>query len=206
MLERCADLFKFKKGIDYIDSREKKILDKSGALAGLLVLSVPLSCILLVKYFEDGEFPIFIQERIGRDGKAFNIYKIRSMKNGKESDDIRVTWLGKKIRKSHFDEVLQFVNVLKGEMSLVGVRPHTGRSFKPNHRVSLKRLVDMCCDYTDQKPGVTGIKQILTESGYHQDYKMYHPNAFYLREANLLLDIKVIFRTFDKAIKDYKEK
>jgi exopolysaccharide biosynthesis polyprenyl glycosylphosphotransferase len=187
----------------------------------VLVFGFPFHLLVagLIKLTSDGPV-LFAQERVGRDGKAFQMYKFRTMlcgnndelhrnfardfingktnggngNNGNRSnrnvfkivDDPRVTSIGKFLRKTSLDELPQFINVLKGEMSLVGPRP------------PLKYELDHYKEWHKQrlsvKPGLTGLWQVSGRSTVPFD-EMVELDIFYIENWSLLLDIKIILRT-----------
>ncbi|MBO4877006.1 MAG: sugar transferase [Ruminococcus sp.] len=120
----------------------KRVFDIIASLAAIIVLLIPMLVIMLLIYLEDRANPLFVQERLTKDGKIFKMYKLRSMcpdaekrfgevSKGNQSDglafksdsDSRITRIGGFIRKTSIDELPQFFNVLKGDMSLIGPRP-----------------------------------------------------------------------------------
>ena len=117
------------------DARLKRALDMLGAVVGLLLLAPALALVTLAILLEDGPPALFRQERIGRDGARFEIFKFRSMRvrppgSGPlitSAGDPRVTRTGRLIRRMKLDELPQLINVLRGEMSLVGPRPEVPR-------------------------------------------------------------------------------
>ena len=150
---------------------------------------------------------IFSQKREGLDGSQFTCYKFRSMKINKMSDkvhatenDVRVTKMGSFIRKTSIDELPQFFNVLKGEMSVVGPRPHL-----PSLSLEYQKEVD---DYLRRhvvKPGITGLAQV---SGYRGEIKMKSDiknrvrlDIFYIGNWSFLLDIKIVLMTIFNVFK-----
>ena len=176
------------------------------SLIGLIILT-PLFLIvgILIRLESKGSI-IFSQERIGKDGNVFKMYKFRSMvvnaeelkgklchKNEmsgpmfKIKDDPRVTKIGKFIRKTSIDELPQLFNVLKGDMSLVGPRPSLPKEVEKFDNWMMTRL--------EVKPGLTcywqvsGRNDIDFEDWMKLDIK-------YVRERNTLVDIKLIFKTF----------
>ena len=146
--------------------------------------------------------PIFYNApRLGRKGKIFKLYKLRSMKvnapnivnadgstyNGE--NDPRVTKIGKFIRKTSIDELPQFFNVLKGDMSFIGPRAHLTTSYKGYDQldeVRKKRL--------DVRPGITGYNQAYFRNSVSSDEKMKN-DVYYVEHISLWLDIKVLFKT-----------
>ncbi|VYU30594.1 exopolysaccharide biosynthesis polyprenyl glycosylphosphotransferase [Clostridium tertium] len=184
----------------------KRTLDIMGSLCGLILLSPVIMIIsILIKLESNG--PIFFsQKRVGLNGKEFNMYKFRSMvvnaeelkeklksKNEmsgpmfKIKDDPRITKVGKFIRKTSIDELPQLVNVLKGEMSLVGPRPSLPNEVKEFESWMLRRL--------DVKPGITCYWQVMGRNNIDFENWM-KLDIKYVNERNFWLDIKLIFKTF----------
>ena len=161
---------------------------------------------ILIKIESKGP-AIFSQKREGLDGKRFICYKFRSMKINKMSDkthtsanDDRVTKLGSFMRKTSIDELPQFFNVLRGEMSVVGPRPHL-----PSLSIEYQKDVD---DYLRRhivKPGITGLAQV---SGYRGEIKKKSDiknrvrlDIFYIENWSFLLDVKIILMTIFNVLK-----
>jgi len=161
---------------------------------------------ILIKIESKGP-AIFSQKREGLDGKKFVCYKFRSMKINKMSDrihtsanDDRVTKLGSFMRKTSIDELPQFFNVLRGEMSVVGPRPHL-----PSLSIEYQKDVD---DYLRRhivKPGITGLAQV---SGYRGEIKKKSDiknrvrlDIFYIENWSFLLDVKIILMTIFNVLK-----
>ena len=184
----------------------KRSLDIIGSLIGLVLLS-PIFFIVSVLIKIESNGPIlFMQKRVGLNGKEFNMYKFRSMvvnaeelkeklKNKNEmsgpmfkiKDDPRITKVGKFIRKTSIDELPQLVNGLKGEMSLVGPRPSLPNEVREFEKWMLRRL--------DVKPGITCFWQVMGRNkiGFEDWMKL---DIKYVNERGFWLDIKLIFKTF----------
>ncbi|HGG0416868.1 TPA: sugar transferase [Clostridium sporogenes] len=183
----------------------KKIIDLLGSIIGLILLS-PILIITAIAIKLDSKGPVFfIQERVGKNEQAFNMYKFRSMvidaeerlyklkdKNEmsgpmfKMKDDPRITKIGRFIRKTSIDELPQLFNVLKGEMSLVGPRPN------------LPREVIKFTDYQKNKflakPGLTCYWQVMGRNNI--DFEDWiELDIKYIRKRNTWEDIKLIFKT-----------
>lgn len=141
----------------------KRLMDLAGALLGLVVSLVPMGLIALLILCCSGPPVLYRQERLGKEGIPFTIYKFRTMRSDAEQDgpqwaepdDSRATGIGRLLRASHLDELPQFVNVLRGEMSLVGPRPE---------RACFYRLFDETIDGFRNRlcvrPGMTGWAQV----------------------------------------------
>ncbi len=146
---------------------------------------------------------LFKQKRIGKDGKSFNIYKIRSLKEITEvkssttpKNDLRLTKFGRLIRKTKIDETPQLINVLKGDMSLVGPRPTVKEDYdKMDERQKKRMLV---------RPGMTGLTQINGNDSLYWPERIEYDLA-YIKNYSFLLDIKILLKTFYLIIKNEVE-
>ncbi len=184
----------------------KTALDRSLALALLLFLIVPLIAIaVLVRLDSSG--PIFYrQERVGRDGRPFHIWKFRSMRVGAESElsmlaelneqdgplfkirnDPRVTRVGARLRRNSLDELPQLFNVLFGSMSLVGPRPPLASEVEQYADHVRRRLL--------VKPGMTGLWQVSGRNDLEWEEAV-RLDLYYVENWSVLLDIMILWRTF----------
>ena len=152
----------------------------------------------------------FVQERSGRDNKPFMCYKFRSMKVNNDSDkkqatrdDNRITPIGKFIRRTSLDELPQFFNVLLGNMSVVGPRPHMIK-----HTEEYSKLIDTFMVRHFLKPGITGWAQIQGLRGETKNTEdmlaRVEADVWYLENWSFLLDMKIVLLTFFGAIKGDK--
>lgn len=183
----------------------KRFLDFTIALMGLLVLwPVLLIVAVIIKLTSPGPV-IFKQKRIGLDGKVFEIYKFRSMVVGAESQgsgvysgkgDARVTGIGKIIRATSIDELPQFINILKGEMSFVGPRPPL-----TYHPWDYSEYSEFQLRMFEVRPGITGWAQINGRKDVEWN-KRIELNVWYVDNMSLWLDIKIIITTFLKVLKN----
>ena len=160
-----------------------------------LLCSLPITIISAIFILiEDGLPLFFLQERVGKDGKIFTMYKFRSMynpvkkyaKSPSVNDDKRITKIGKIIREKKIDEIPQFINVLKGEMSIVGPRPEMKFIVDEYNEFELLRL--------KQIPGVTGEWQLSN----CRNYPIHHNVDFdlnYLIKRSIINDMKIILKT-----------
>ena len=195
--------------LDDVGNRiKKRVLDVAvSLLVVIFVLSwlVPLLGILI--YLESKGPIFFSQLRSGKNNKTFFCHKFRSMRVNKDSDvkqatknDNRVTRLGKFIRKTSIDEFPQFFNVLKGEMSLVGPRPHMVK-----HTSDYSKIVDQYMIRQFLKPGITGWAQINGYRGEITDdsqiINRVNDDLWYLENWNIWLDIRIMFLTVYKIFK-----
>lgn len=167
-------------------------------LISLIVLipffPVWLAVALLIKATSPGPV-FFLQDRPGQDRKIFKVYKFRSMRLGSEKmvkgvevmgDDARVTAVGRFIRRTKIDEIPQCLNVLRGEMSLIGPRPERIASLADYDEEISKRL--------DMRPGMTGLAQI-SGNIYIPLAERYRLDVYYVEHFSLWLDIRILLRT-----------
>src|SRR6185437_9050990 len=149
-------------------SRMKRLIDIVGSSIGLLILLPFLAVVALAIVLESRGPVFFRQRRSGIDGRIFTIYKFRSMNVMEDGADVmqakrgdnRVTFVGRFLRRSSIDELPQLINVLKGEMSLVGPRPHAVA-----HDQYYTQMVPNYHLRFQTKPGITGLAQIII--GHH---------------------------------------
>ncbi len=176
----------------------KRLIDISIALGTLILLSPLLVIItLLLKYVNNGK-AFFFQERPGKDEKPIYIIKFKSMNDKKDAagnllpDNQRLTKLGAFIRKFSFDELPQLINVLKGDMSLVGPRPLLYKYIPLYSEEQKKRHL--------VKPGITGWAQINGRNAISWTEK-FSLDVYYQQHISFALDIKILFLTVLKVLK-----
>jgi len=180
----------------------KILLDKILSLVFITILSPVLLICLILIYLEDGYPLIFFQDRTGWDGRRFRIFKLRTLKNIKfdktqqvQKNDERLLQVGKFIRKYSIDEVPQFFNVLLGDMSIVGPRPHM-----VEHDIFYSKIFKEFLKRHKTNPGLTGWAQIngLRGATPNQEFmrKRMEYDLWYLNNWNPLLDIIIILKTF----------
>jgi len=168
----------------------KRFFDIITSLIGLIIFTPLLILISITIFLFDGFPIIFVQPRLGRNKIFFNIIKFRTMKIGdsksSEEDEIRQTLLGRLLRKTSLDELPVLINVLKGEMSLVGPRP------------LLIKYSERFNSFQDRRhevlPGITGLAQIKGRNQISWEEK-FNYDIQYIDEHNFLLDIKILFKT-----------
>jgi lipopolysaccharide/colanic/teichoic acid biosynthesis glycosyltransferase len=187
--------------------RWKSLLDRTAALL-LMIPAIPLISFLAILIRLTSRGPgIYSQERVGKNGKVFTMYKLRSMRSDAEAktgpvwstlgSDCRVTRLGYWLRKLHFDELPQLFNVLCGEMSLIGPRPE-----RPEF---VKVLADSIPGYMDRlrvAPGITGLAQINLppDTDLNSVRRKLVLDLEYLRTASFLLDLRMFICTLFRLI------
>ncbi len=175
----------------------KYILDVMFSLIGLIVLMPVILIFSILIVLESPGSPFYLQERLGMNGKKFKVIKLRSMRNDAEKNgakwaeknDPRVTKIGLFIRKTRIDELPQLINILKGDMSLVGPRPE-----RPMFTEKFEKEIPGFKRRLEVKPGLTGWAQI--NGGYEitpeEKLKL---DIQYINNSSLLLDLKIVVKT-----------
>ena len=179
----------------------KRGIDFSLALIGLIILS-PILLIVAIAIKLESEGPvIFKQKRIGKNGKVFDIYKFRSMcvdaeKGGvyEKKGDSRVTKVGRIIRATSVDELPQFVNIIKGDMAIIGFRPPLTYHPWPWEEYTEEQL-----EMFSVRPGVTGWAQVNGRKDVEW-HKRIELNVWYAKNISFMLDIKIFFMTIFKVL------
>lgn len=204
-------------GINRVYLLVKRVSDFLLSLIGICLTFLPMCIVAISIRIESPGAAIYTQMRIGKNGKPFRIYKFRSMyenademiadftpeqkeeweANCKLNDDPRITKIGKFLRKSSLDELPQLLNILKGELSIVGPRPVTAEEVE---RYGNER--DLFLSVT---PGLTGYWQAYARSTctYEQRIQM---ELHYAKNANLWWDIKIIFATVGAVLRGHGAK
>ncbi len=187
-------------------SMVKRSLDILVSLTGLVV-SFPLMTLLAVAIKATSRGPIFFkQTRVGMRGKIFNMYKFRTMLQDAEAksgpvwakeNDPRVTQIGTFLRKTHLDELPQFINVLRGEMSLVGPRPE-----RPYFVQEFRKVIPHYDRRLFAKPGITGLAQIKRryDETIHDVKKKVRYDVLYIRKMCPVLDMMVLAMTVKAVV------
>lgn len=193
----------------------KRLFDILIGLIGCLFL-LPLALLIKIAYLLTGDTHkiLYIQPRIGKDGKVFNLYKFRSMEWGAEEHlktllaenqdlkaeydrnkklihDPRITKVGHFIRRFSIDEMPQFINVVKGEMSLIGNRPYL-----PYEKRAMRKYYE---DIIKTKPGITGLWQISGHNNVPFSSRIMVETQ-YSEQASLALDAHIFLRTFRAVV------
>jgi undecaprenyl phosphate N,N'-diacetylbacillosamine 1-phosphate transferase len=165
----------------------------------VLIFFIPLWIIISILIVCDSEGPfLFLQQRLGKSGKPFVIYKFRTMikdadKTGFEvkKGDERITRIGKILRATSLDEIPQFLNVIKGEMSVVGPRPALVRDFERYDEEQKRRL--------EMRPGITGLAQVCGRATLSWPERIKY-DLEYINNWSIWLDIRIILKTIKKIV------
>ena len=170
----------------------KRLLDFIASLVGLILISPIFLIITIFLYFANQGKPFFIQPRPGKNGVIFNIVKFKTMNDKKDSeakllsDAERLTPIGSFVRKTSLDEIPQLLNVLKGDMSLIGPRP------------LLTHYLHLYSEFQNRrhevKPGITGWAQVNGRNAISWD-KKFEYDVWYVDHMSLTVDLKILFKT-----------
>lgn len=175
----------------------KPLLDFILALVGFILLLPVFFCITILLFFANQGKPFFIQKRPGKNCKVFSIIKFKTMNDKKDAlgkllhDSERLTPVGKFVRKTSLDEIPQLLNVIKGDMSIIGPRP------------LLTDYVHLYSPFQNRrhevKPGITGWAQINGRNAISWD-KKFELDVFYVDNISFWFDLKILFLTVKKVI------
>ncbi len=176
----------------------KRILDFTLSILAIIILSPVMLILYILVRIKLGKPAIFKQQRPGKDEKIFTLYKFRTMTNKTDEqgnllpDEKRLTSFGKKLRSTSLDELPELINIIKGDMSIVGPRP---------------LLVEYLPYYTEQerhrhdiRPGLTGLAQISGRNSISWEEK-FIDDLEYIDKISFIYDIKIILRTIEKVFK-----
>ncbi|MDM1765535.1 MULTISPECIES: sugar transferase [unclassified Acinetobacter] len=176
----------------------KRLIDFIISLTALCILS-PIFLLVAFKVKKNLGSPIFFyQERPGKDGKLFKMIKFRSMKDAVDKDghplpdDQRITPFGQKLRSTSLDEMPQLINVLKGDMSIVGPRPQM-KEFLDHYTPHQMRRHEV-------KPGMTGLAQVSGRNNLSWEEK-FDLDVEYVEKQSTLFDFKIMFKTVEVMVK-----
>ena len=174
----------------------KRLFDFILALSGFIIILPVFLIVLTGLYFSNQGKPFFIQPRPGKKGVVFKIIKFKTMNDKKDSDGNllsdaeRLTPIGKFVRKTSLDEVPQLINVIKGDMSLIGPRP------------LLTQYLSLYNDFQNRRhevrPGITGWAQVNGRNAIGWD-KKFELDVWYVDNISFILDVKIIFLTIKKV-------
>jgi len=178
----------------------KRVLDFALSLSGFIILLPFFFFIISLLFIFNNGFPFYIQKRVGKDGKIFNLIKFKTMTDKRDSngnllpDVKRITALGRFMRQYSLDEFPQIINVIKGDMSLIGPRPLLVKYLPLYNTYQLKRH--------DVRPGMTGWAAVngRNELTWEEKFKL---DVWYVDHLSFLLDIKIMCITFLKVIQSH---
>jgi lipopolysaccharide/colanic/teichoic acid biosynthesis glycosyltransferase len=174
----------------------KNILDFLAALIGIFLLSPILVFVTVGLYFANNGKPFFFQLRPGKNEKLFKIIKFKTMNDKIDaegnllSDELRLTKIGSFVRKTSLDEIPQLLNVLKGDMSLIGPRPLLPQ-YLPLYSEEQKKRHQV-------KPGITGWAQVNGRNAISWEQKFEY-DVWYVTQLSFLLDVKIVLMTVKKV-------
>lgn len=174
----------------------KRLIDCLGALVGLLLLLPVFLLVMISLFFANQGKAFFLQKRPGKNERIFSIIKFKTMNDKKDSsgnllaDAERLTLIGKFVRRTSLDEIPQLINVLKGDMSLIGPRPLLIQYLPLYDEVQKKRH--------EVRPGITGWAQVNGRNAISWKQKFDY-DVWYVDNLSLGLDIKIIFLTIKKV-------
>lgn len=174
----------------------KRLIDFFGSLMGLLILSPVFIFVLITLTIANGGKPFFVQARPGKGGRIFKIIKFKTMNDKKDAsgrllpDADRLTFMGAFVRKTSLDEIPQLINVLKGDMSLIGPRPLLVQ-YLPlySERQAKRHLV---------RPGITGWAQVNGRNAISWKQK-FDLDVWYVENLSFSLDLKILLMTIKKV-------
>ena len=182
-----------------------RFIDILTSLIGVLFLTVFLPFFVIGNLLGNRGSLFYFQDRVGRKGEIFNIIKLRTMiKNAEgngavwaDKDDNRITYFGKFLRKTRLDEMPQFFNILRGEMSLIGPRPE-----RPEFVDELEKELPFYAIRHVVKPGLTGWAQVMYPyaSNIEEQKTKLHYDLYYIKERSLLLDFRILIKTISTVV------
>ena len=176
----------------------KRFLDLVLSFIGLLTLSPILLIVILLLAIANNGKPFFFQMRPGLNGHLFKIIKFKTMNDKKDSngkllnDSLRLTKIGNFVRKTSLDEIPQLINVLKGDMSLIGPRPLLPE-YLPLYNDEQKKRHNV-------RPGITGWAQVNGRNAINWQQKFEY-DVWYVQHLSFKLDVKILIQTFQKVLK-----
>ena len=176
----------------------KRVFDFILSLTAIIILSPVLLLLTVIGAFLMGGNPFFTQERPGKDGKIFKLVKFKSMNNKRDErgellpDEKRLTSYGQFIRNTSFDELPELINILKGDMAIVGPRPLLVRYLTRYNKTQARRH--------EVRPGLTGLAQVNGRNAISWEEKFRY-DVEYVDKLSLMLDIKIILMTVLKVVK-----
>lgn len=175
----------------------KRVFDFILSLMAILLLSPIILILIIAGIINMGGNPFFTQERPGKDGKIFKLVKFKSMNNRRDengellSDELRLTAYGKFIRNTSLDELPELINILKGDMAIVGPRPLLVKYLTRYNKTQARRH--------EVRPGLTGLAQVNGRNAISWEKKFKY-DVEYVDNVSLFLDTKIILKTVLKVV------
>lgn len=175
----------------------KRLLDFLAALIGFLLVSPIFIIVTIGLFFANQGKPFFVQKRPGLHGRIFSILKFKTMNDKKDAngmllpDSDRLTKIGSFVRKTSLDEIPQLLNVLKGDMSLIGPRPLLVQ-YLPLYNAFQKQRHNI-------RPGITGWAQVNGRNAISWNQKFEY-DVWYVENCSFVLDLKILFLTLKKVV------
>lgn len=175
----------------------KRVLDFFAALIGFILLSPVFIIVMIGLFFANNGKPFFFQTRPGKNERLFNIIKFKTMNDKKDTldqllpDSERLTKIGAFVRKTSLDEIPQLINVIKGDMSLIGPRPLLIQYLSLYNETQKQRH--------NIRPGITGWAQVNGRNAISWEQKFIF-DVWYVENLNFLLDVKILFLTIKKVM------
>ncbi|APG65034.1 lipid carrier--UDP-N-acetylgalactosaminyltransferase [Tenacibaculum todarodis] len=176
----------------------KRVIDFLISLVGLFVLSPLFFIVLILLMINNNGRPFFFQNRPGKNEKIFKVIKFKTMNDKKDfqgnllSDSERLTKVGNFVRKTSLDEIPQLINVIKGDMSIIGPRPLLPEYLTLYNNIQKKRH--------NVRPGITGWAQVNGRNAISWE-KKFDFDVWYVENISFLIDLKIFFKTFSKVFK-----
>lgn len=176
----------------------KRGLDAFLATGALIVLSPVLLITAILVRVKLGSPVLFTQERPGRDGRIFKLYKFRTMTDARDEhgellpDEVRLTPFGKTLRSTSMDELPELVNIVKGDMSIIGPRPLLVQ-YLPYYTETEKHRHDV-------RPGLSGLAQVNGRNLVKWDQRLAY-DVEYVKKITFMVDLKIVLKTIEKVIK-----
>ena len=176
----------------------KRMIDILGSSVALIILLIPMLLIALLIRLDSEGSAFYFQERLGKNGKKFNVIKFRTMRVDAEKDgaqwskgenDVRITKMGSVLRKTRLDELPQLLCILKGDMTIVGPRPERECFYN-----EFETYIHGFIQRTKVTPGLTGLAQVRGGYDLKPEEKIIY-DIEYIKKRSLVLDIKIIFET-----------
>jgi colanic acid biosynthesis glycosyl transferase WcaI len=204
--DQCSIAFSREQFVSPLYLCWSKAIDLTFGICGLAILCILLPILALLIYLDSPGQIFFIQERTGYRGRTFRILKFRSMSQGAEcseggawtsKDDARVTRMGRLLRATHLDELPQVLNIVRGDMSLIGPRPerpeYASELAKSNPFYSYRHIV---------RPGLTGWAQVKCEYGSSKQDELVklQYDLFYIKHRSFLLDVLILLKTVREVV------